>query len=90
MRLYHGSNVVIEIPRLIGQTRGLDLDTGFYLTSSQTQAERFSEIIRNQGKSTDNREPTVTVYEFDMSIAGKQLFSVFSNESIISITAFIR
>ena len=42
MQLYHGSDIAIEIPRLIGQTRGLDFGAGFYLTSSQLQAERFS------------------------------------------------
>jgi hypothetical protein len=35
MRLYHRSNVAIEIPRLIGQTRGRDFGAGFYLTSHQ-------------------------------------------------------
>jgi hypothetical protein len=73
MKLYHGSNVAIETPRLIGQTRGLDFGAGFYLTSSQSQAERFSEIVCNRGKSRGNREPTVTVYEFDMDTAETQL-----------------
>jgi hypothetical protein len=73
MKLYHGSNVAIEIPRLIGQTRGLDFGAGFYLTSSQSQAERFSEIVYNRKKSKDDREPTVTVYEFDIDAAEEQL-----------------
>jgi hypothetical protein len=64
---------VVETPRLVGQTRGLDFGTGFYLTSSQLQAERFSEIVYNRRKSKDDSEPTVTVYEFDMDVAEKEL-----------------
>jgi hypothetical protein len=73
MKLYHGSNSAVEIPRLIGQTRGLDFGAGFYLTSSQSQAERFPEIVYNRNKSKNNSEPTVTIYEFDMDAAEKQL-----------------
>ncbi|MDR1134057.1 MAG: DUF3990 domain-containing protein [Synergistaceae bacterium] len=71
MKLYHGSNAAIEIPRLIGQTRGLDFGAGFYLTSSQIQAERFSEIVYKRKK--DNGDPIVTVYEFDAEAAERQL-----------------
>jgi hypothetical protein len=73
MQLYHGSDTAIETPRLIRQTRGLDFGAGFYLTSSQLQAERFSGIVYNRKKSKHNSEPTVTVYEFDMEAAEKQL-----------------
>ena len=42
MLLYHGSNLTVEKPRLIEQTRGLDFGAGFYLTTNETQAVRFS------------------------------------------------
>ena len=70
MLLYHGSNVVIEAPRLIEQTRGLDFGVGFYLTTNEMQALRFSEIVVNRRKSG---EATVSVYEFDMEAAEKTL-----------------
>lgn len=41
--LYHGSNMVVEQPRLIGQARGLDFGAGFYTTTNEAQAKRFSE-----------------------------------------------
>ena len=70
MRLYHGSNIAVAEPRLVGQTRGLDFGSGFYLTTSQTQAERFSEIVVNRRKSG---VATVSVYELDMAAAEKSL-----------------
>jgi hypothetical protein len=70
MLLYHGSNLTIEQPRLIGQIRGLDFGAGFYLTTSSSQAERFAEIV------VDRREEgvaSVSVYEFDMDTAEQDL-----------------
>jgi len=70
MLLYHGSNLTVEKPRLITSTRGLDFGTGFYLTTSETQAIRFSGIVVNRKKIG---APTVNVYEFDMVSAEKHL-----------------
>jgi len=70
MLLYHGSNVKIEKPLLLGQARGLDFGAGFYLTSSKVQAERFSyNVVRRAGGG----EPIVSVYEFDLDVAGRSL-----------------
>ncbi len=70
MLLYHGSNLAIEEPRLIGQVRGLDFGAGFHLTTSEPQAARFSEIVVRRRK---NGAATVNVYEFDMEAAKKTL-----------------
>ena len=70
MLLFHGSNLTVEEPRLIEQTRGLDFGTGFYLTTNEAQAVRFSGIVVNRRKSGI---ATVSVYEFDMEIAEKTL-----------------
>ena len=70
MFLYHGSNVRVEAPRLIGQTRGLDFGAGFYTTSSEEQAARFSEIIVNRRKTG---VATVSVYELDIAAAEQTL-----------------
>ena len=70
MLLYHGSNVVIEKPQLVEQQRGLDFGSGFYLTTNEIQAIRFSEIVVNRRKSGS---PTVSVYEFDIETAEKIL-----------------
>jgi len=70
MLLYHGSNQVVEKPLLFEQTRGLDFGAGFYLTTKETQAVRFSEIIVRRRKSG---RATVNVYDFDMRIAEETL-----------------
>lgn len=38
MILYHGSNVVVEQPRLVEQNRFLDFGYGFYTTTNKEQA----------------------------------------------------
>jgi hypothetical protein len=70
MLLYHGSNIEVRKPRLLGQTRGLDFGAGFYLTTDGKQADRFSEIIVNRRKTG---VATVSAYEFDMTLAERTL-----------------
>ncbi len=62
MILYHGSNVTVERPKLVGQTRFLDFGSGFYTTENKEQAISFANKVfrrRNTGC------PTVSAYEFD-------------------------
>ncbi len=62
MILYHGSNVAVETPKIIKPDRKLDFGTGFYLTSSYEQAERWSYLTvkrRREGKQI------VSVFEID-------------------------
>jgi hypothetical protein len=70
MLLYHGSNMEVEKPRLIAQTRGLDFGPGFYLTTSESQANSFAKIVVNRRKSG---YATVNVYSFDLSQAENSL-----------------
>lgn len=42
MRLYHGSNIIVDKPRVIVPNRPLDFGKGFYLTSLQHQADRWA------------------------------------------------
>lgn len=61
MILYHGSNVVVEQPRLIEQNRFLDFGFGFYTTTNKEQAESFARkvALRRGGKAILN------IYELD-------------------------
>lgn len=61
MILYHGSNMVVEKPKLIEQNRFLDFGYGFYTTTNREQAENFAKkiVVRRGGK------PIVNEYEFD-------------------------
>jgi len=64
--------MVVDEPELINQTRGLDFGSGFYLTTNESQAIRFSEIVVNRRKSGI---ATVSIYDFDMDKA-ERIFKV--------------
>lgn len=62
IKLYHGSNITVEKPQLIKGQRALDFGAGFYLTSSQEQATKWSRTVtRRNGRGT----PTVSIYELN-------------------------
>ena len=61
MKLYLGSNVTVEKPKLIVQNRFLDFGNGFYTTTNYEQAINFAEKVAKRKGGT----ATVSVYEFD-------------------------
>ncbi len=65
IKLYHGSNIAVEKPKILKSDRRLDFGTGFYLTSSYEQAERWAFLTtkrRGEGK------PVITSYNFNEKI----------------------
>lgn len=64
MKLYHGSNVIVEKPRIINSKKNLDFGAGFYLTTSREQAEKWA-YIKTHRKGTG--APMVSVFQFDES-----------------------
>ena len=54
MKLYHGSNIPVYEPQILVSDRKLDFGTGFYLTSSLEQAERWARR---------NETPVVSCYD---------------------------
>ncbi|MDR3293736.1 MAG: DUF3990 domain-containing protein, partial [Clostridiales bacterium] len=69
MELYHGSNVLVEKPKRIVQTRTLDFGNGFYTTSNKEQAIAFSEKVMLR---TETNTRVVSVYEFDEERAKRE------------------
>ena len=60
--LYHGSNVAVDMPKILPNLRALDFGSGFYLTSSYAQAQRWAKLVfkrRQQGQAIIN------IYSFD-------------------------
>ena len=58
MILYHGSNVVVEYPRLFDNGRPLDFGNGFYLTSNFEQAGKWAHAVtlrKREGEAIVNR-----------------------------------
>jgi hypothetical protein len=60
MKVYHGSNIKIMEPEIRVSNRLLDYGNGFYTTTDNNQAERFTEKFSRFG---NNR--IINVYEFD-------------------------
>ncbi len=72
MKLYHGSLERVESPEIRQPNRTLDYGSGFYLTSSQEQAESW---VRRKFKGDISRG-WVNVYEYNQHI--KSALSVLS------------
>ena len=69
MILYHGSNMIVEKPRLIEQNRFLDFGYGFYATTNKAQAENFAKkVVARRGGA-----PIVNIYEIDDNIGSAPL-----------------
>ena len=62
MIVYHGSNLVVDKPKLIAQNRFLDFGYGFYTTTNKVQAVSFAEKVY---KRKDDGAKQVSIYEVD-------------------------
>jgi hypothetical protein len=69
MTLYHGSNTIVETPRLILRNRFLDFGDGFYTTPNRDQALRFAQIVVQRRGGTGR----VSMYEYDEISAVSEL-----------------
>lgn len=78
MKLYHGSNVAVEKPRLLRSDRRLDFGVGFYLTSSLEQARRWA-VLTTRRRETGS--PLVSVFDFDEQMAKSLNVLEFSEAS---------
>lgn len=62
MILYHGSNIIVESPKLLKIQRSLDFGKGFYTTSDFDQARKWALRATKIRKSG---EAVVSCYEFN-------------------------
>lgn len=75
MILYHGSNLIVEQPKLVPQNRLLDFGSGFYTTTNKEQANSFAQKVAllRGGKAIVNTyvidekllTKTIKIKEFD-------------------------
>ncbi len=63
MKLYHGSLVVVENPKILDSNRTLDFGKGFYTTTSYEQAANW--VKRKLNEAT--KEGFVSAYWLDLS-----------------------
>lgn len=61
MILYHGSNMVVDKPKLIKQNRFLDFGEGFYTTTNKDQAINFAKKVA----SRKGGKPIINIFELD-------------------------
>lgn len=66
MILYHGSNVIVDQPKLIRQNRYLDFGFGFYTTTNREQAVNFAQKVADRRKMG---EATLNIYSVNEAVA---------------------
>lgn len=63
MLLYHGSDVIVETPKILHSNRTLDFGAGFYTTTYKAQAIDFSyKVMRRNSSSAQH----VSIYDFEL------------------------
>ena len=69
MICYHGSDTIVDAPKILNATRPLDFGGGFYVTTSENQAENWAikVALRNNTKYR-----CVNRYDFDLENAKKR------------------
>lgn len=86
MKIYHGSNVVVDKPKIIKSNRALDFGTAFYMTFDYEQADKWAKLTANRRKSgaaaisefefNENKISDLSVLKFDN--AGKEWLKFIS------------
>ncbi len=88
MKLYHGSNVEVKIPKIIVSNRNLDFGSGFYTTSSKEQAVSWA---KRQTVRMKKGRGTLTVYEWDEKCARSKKLKIlhfkFANKEWLNFVA---
>lgn len=90
MKLYHGSNMIVQQPELIVQNRFLDFGFGFYTTTNKMQAVSFANKVIRRRKSG---KPMVNIYDFDEKKASENLRILkfdFANEAWLDFVSMNR
>ncbi|WP_102399687.1 DUF3990 domain-containing protein [Haloimpatiens massiliensis] len=70
MKIYHGSDVIVENPKILQSNRLLDFGIGFYTTSNKEQAIRWAEKVSLRNNTV---KKFLSVYNFDIEKAQQEL-----------------
>lgn len=63
MKVFHGTNIVIEQPQIVNRFKTLDFGEGFYTTENENQAKEFA--IKVCERRSPSLYPIVNCYEFN-------------------------
>lgn len=70
MTVYHGSDTIVDIPRILEIKRPLDFGGGFYVTTSGEQARKWAVKVAYRNANTHR---CINKYEFDEAGAMKEV-----------------
>ena len=70
MICYHGSDTIVDIPKILEVKRPLDFGGGFYVTTSEAQAKSWAIKVAYRN---NNNHRCVNRYEFDLEKAKLEL-----------------
>ena len=65
IKVYHGSDVLIQYPKIMQPVRALDFGSGFYTTTNIEQAKSFARKVQDRNGST---EAYISVYALKIDI----------------------
>lgn len=70
MICYHGSDTIVDMPRILEAKRPLDFGGGFYVTTSEAQAKSWAMKVAYRN---NNNHRCINRYEFDLEKARLEL-----------------
>jgi len=68
LQVYHGSDVLVQNPKIIQPVRALDFGNGFYTTTNIEQARSFSKRVQDRNGSS---ETYISVYSLKIDLIKK-------------------
>jgi hypothetical protein len=74
MSVYHGSDVLVEFPRIMQSVRALDFGAGFYTTANKGQAKNFAKKVQDRNGSKESR---ISIYTLNFELLKKQKILFF-------------
>jgi len=77
MKVFHGTNVVIERPGIMNRFKTLDFGEGFYTTENENQARDFA--VKVCKRRNPPFYPIVNCYEFNEEFYKSNLFDKLQN-----------
>jgi hypothetical protein len=72
--VYHGSDVLVEIPKIMQPIRALDFGAGFYTTTNKGQAKNFAKKVQDRNGS---KESCISIYTLSFELLKKQKILFF-------------
>lgn len=77
MKVFHGSNMIVDKPDVMHSYRALDFGKGFYVTTVWEQAERWA---KRKAQMMESGKPIVNIYEMSEEITERYSLKTFPDD----------